>query len=154
MSRVLKFIFLIGFLLFGGGFLFALFQFASYNGFGEWFDFAKPDSYETIVEERPNEDCRVIWYTYSVDGKSYSSYQNVGLNVIDLYEFHEDNLVYNKQLPFFSMIGKKEFKLRNAKAGMVVTGILFLFIFSIYKFADLEKWIGVYTRGEYKSGRG
>ena len=79
----------------------------------------------------------------------YVAYNGFG----DIFDFYENSVYYNKKIPFLSYVGTKELKLNSPESGMVVFGFFFLFIFLIYRYADMDKWIGVYTRGEYKSSR-
>ena len=149
----MKFVFYVGFLFFGGGFLVALFQYVAYNGFGNVFEYAKPEHIETCVKIDSIEGTITIFYKYWIDKREYNSKQSVYIDKIPKYDFYESNVFYNKQIPFLSFAGNKELKLRSPTSGMIIFGFFFLFIFLIYKFADIEKWIGVYTRGEYKSSR-
>lgn len=153
MNTFIKFVFYTGFLFFGGGFLVALLQYFAYNGFGNIFEYVKPEYIETYVEINSIEGSKTIFYKYWVDKKEYASKQSVYIDKIPKYDFYEANVFYNKQIPSLSYIGNKELKLKSPISGMVIMGFFFLFIFLIYKFADREKWIGVYTRGEYKSDR-
>ena len=128
MKLFVKLIFVANFLFLGGGFLIAFFQFIAYNGFGDIFE-------------------------YVVDQKVYESKQSVYIPSIAECDFYENSVYYNKKIPFLSYVGTKELKLNSPESGMVVFGFFFLFIFLIYRYADMDKWIGVYTRGEYKSSR-
>ena len=99
------------------------------------------------------ESTKTIFYKYWIDKKEYNSKQSVYLDKIPKYEFYESNVFYNKQIPFLNYVGDKKLKLRSPISGMISFGIFFLFIFLIYRFADMNKWIGVYTRGEFKSSK-
>ena len=49
MKLFVKLIFVANFLFLGGGFLIAFFQFIAYNGFGDIFEYVKPEQLETHV---------------------------------------------------------------------------------------------------------
>ena len=81
----------------------------------------------------------------------YESKQFIRIPRIAEYDFYEDNVYYNKRIPCLSYIGKQGFKLRSTKIDMCITGFFFLFIFLIYRYADMDKWIGVYTEVNIKA---
>jgi hypothetical protein len=153
MKTFVKIIVYFGYCFFGGGFLIAFFQFIIYNGFGNTFEYIRPESIETVVEIDSLLNDKTIHYIYKVNDKQYESKQTVKIHYISKYDFYETSIFYNKTIPSFSYVGKKELKLNSPISGMVIFGFFFLFIFLIYKFADMDKWIGVYTRGEYKSSK-
>lgn len=153
MKTFLKLVVCLSYLFWGGGFLIAFLQFIAYNGFGDIFEYVKPEHVETRVEIDSLTETKTIFYKYIIDEKVYESKQSVYIPVEAEYDFYEKNIYYNPKLPFLSYVGKKELKLRGTKIDMSITGFFFLFIFLIYKFSDVDKWIGVYTRGEYKSSR-
>lgn len=145
--------FVANFLFLGGGFLIAFFQFIAYNGFGDIFEYVKPEQLETHVKIDSIKETKTIFYKYVVNQKVYESKQSVYIPSIAECDFYENSVYYNKKIPFLSYVGTKELKLNSPESGMVVFGFFFLFIFLIYRYADMDKWIGVYTRGEYKSSR-
>lgn len=153
MTLFVKLVFGSNFLFWGGGFLLAFLQYVAYNGFGDIFEYVKPEYLETRVEIDSIKETKTIFYKYTVDKEEYESKQSIFIPRIAEYDFYESNVYYNKQIPCLSYIGKQGFKLRSTKIDMCITGFFFLFIFLIYKYADMDKWIGVYTRGEYKSSR-
>ena len=153
MKLFVKLIFVANFLFLGGGFLIAFFQFIAYNGFGDIFEYVKPERLETYVRIDSIKETKTIFYKYVVDQKVYESKQSVYIPSIAECDFYENSVYYNKKIPFLSYVGTKELKLNSPESGMVVFGFFFLFIFLIYRYADMDKWIGVYTRGEYKSSR-
>ena len=108
---------------------------------------------EMHVETGSIKERETILYKYVIDKKVYKSKQFIHILRIAARDFYESNVYYNKQIPCLSYIGKKGLKLRSTKIDMCITGFFFLFIFLIYKYADMDKWIGVYTKGEYKSSR-
>ena len=153
MKLFVKLIFVANFLFLGGGFLIAFFQYIAYNGFGDIFEYVKPEQLETHVKIDSIKETKTIFYKYVVDQKVYESKQSVYIPSIAECDFYENSVYYNKKIPFLSYVGTKELKLNSPESGMVVFGFFFLFIFLIYRYADMDKWIGVYTRGEYKSSR-
>ena len=153
MKLFVKLIFVANFLFLGGGFLIAFFQFIAYNGFGDIFEYVKPEQLETHVKIDSIKETKTIFYKYVVDQKVYESKQSVYIPSIAECDFYENSVYYNKKIPFLSYVGTKELKLNSPESGMVVFGFFFLFIFLIYRYADMDKWIGFYTRGEYKSSR-
>ena len=153
MKLFVKLIFVANFLFLGGGFLIAFFQFIAYNGFGDIFEYVKPEQLETHVKIDSIKETKTIFYKYVVNQKVYESKQSVYIPSIAECDFYENSVYYNKRIPCLSYIGKQGFKLRSTKIDMCITGFFFLFIFLIYRYADMDKWIGVYTRGEYKSSR-
>ena len=153
MKLFVKLIFVANFLFLGGGFLIAFFQFIAYNGFGDIFEYVKPEQLEAHIKIDSIKETKTIFYKYVVDQKVYESKQSIYIPRIAEYDFYENNVYYNKRIPCLSYIGKQGFKLRSTKIDMCITGFFFLFIFLIYRYADMDKWIGVYTRGEYKSSR-
>jgi len=153
MKLFVKLILIANFLFLGGGFLIAFFQYVAYNGFGDIFEYVKPEQLETHVKIDSIKETKTIFYKYIVNQKVYESKQSIYIPRITARDFYESNVYYNKQIPCLSYIGKKGLKLRSTKIDMCITGFFFLFIFLIYRYADMDKWIGVYTRSEYKSSR-
>jgi hypothetical protein len=153
MNTFVKIVFYANFLFWGGGFLIAFGQFVIYNGIGNIFEYIKIENAQTNVEIDSLLNDKTIHYIYMVKDKQYKSKQTVIIHYVPKYDFYETNIYYNKIFPYFSYVGNNRLKLRGEKTGMIISGFFFLFIFSIYKFADMDKWIGVYTRGEYKSSK-
>jgi hypothetical protein len=151
----MKFIFYAGFLFFGGGFLVALFQYFAYNGFGNVFEYVKADNAKIKSEITFSNKIEItnIYYLYTVSDKLYESKESIATSSIKERGVRIDEIYYNRTFPSFNYVGDKILSLRKAKTGMVVMSVFFLFIFLIYKYADMDKWVGVYTRGEYKSSR-
>jgi len=154
MKGFVKLVFYIGFLFFGGGFLIDFGQFVIYNGLGNIFEYKNAD-YFYISNDTTSMPAKLI-YEYVVNEKKYKDYQNVSTETAKLEDTSKFTVLYNAFFNNFSVI--KELEGRETKSwdqivGMIIFGFFFLFIFLIYKFADMDKWIGVYTRGEYKSSR-
>lgn len=154
MNTIIKFIFYAGFLFFGGGFVIAFSQFVIYNGLGNIFDYKKSDCF-CITNDTTTMPVKLIYY-YFVDERKYKDYQNVSTETAKLEDISQFTVLYNASFNSFSVI--KELEGRETKTwdqivGMIIFGFFLLFIFLIYRFADMNKWIGVYTRGEYKSSR-
>ncbi len=150
----MAFIFYVGFLFFGGGFLVAFFQFFIYNGVGNIFEYKNADHF-CINNDTTSMPAKLI-YEYIVDGKKYNDYQNVSTETAKMEDVSKFVILYNTSFNNFSIIKGlegRESKTWDQVVGMIIFGSFFLFIFLIYKFADMEKWIGVYTKGEYKSSR-
>ncbi|MDL2213717.1 hypothetical protein LJC29_07090 [Bacteroides sp. OttesenSCG-928-N06] len=155
MRKLVNTIFYIGFLFFGGGFLIAFGQFVLYNGVGDLFSYVKAENAEINYETYLSNKFEItdIIYTYEANNKSYSSRESIATLAIEREGIQINKVYYNKTFPTLSYIGNNGLSLRKAQTGMVVMGSFCLFLFSIYKFADIDKWIGVYTRGEYKSSK-
>ena len=155
MNTFMKFVFYVGFLFFGGGFLIAFLQFALYNGFGDFFEYVKANDakIDYAITFSNKIEITNIHYSYTVNNKLHESKESIATSSIEKKEIRIDEIYYNKDFPSLSYVGDKMLSLRKAISGMIIMGFFFLFIFLIYKFADMDKWIGVYTRGEYKSSR-
>ncbi len=155
MSTFMKFIFYIGFFFFGGGFLVALSQYIAYNGFGKIFEYIEANNakidYETTLSNKI--EITNIYYSYLVNNKLYDSKESIATSSIKTRSVRIDKIYYNENFPSLNYVGDNKLNLRRAKSGMIIMGFFFTFIFLIYKFADMDKWIGIYTRGEYKSSR-
>lgn len=155
MRSFINIIFYIGFLFFGGGFLIALGQFILYNGIGDIFEYTPSDK-SIIVEKRVDRMPNQIVYQYFIENEKYNGSQNISSTIISKIDPDSIIVLYNKSFNNFSMIqgvAGKSSKSRDQITGIIIMGFFFLFIFLIYKFSDKEKWIGVYTRGEYKSSK-
>ncbi|MFS3040103.1 hypothetical protein AAH043_19010 [Bacteroides nordii] len=66
----MKLVFSIGFLFLGGGFLLAFLQYIAYNGFGDIFEYVKPEYLETRVEINSIRETKTIIYNYTIDKKT------------------------------------------------------------------------------------
>lgn len=155
MKSIVYFILYIGFLFFGGGCLIAFGQFVLYNGLGNIFDYAKAEDAKIEYDKGylNKLETTEIYYQYCVNDKRYASTESIVTSCIKDEGINIDEIYYNESFPSLNYIGNNKLRLRGAKTGMVVMGFGFLFILFPYLFADLDKWIGVYTRGEYKSSR-
>lgn len=155
MNTFIKLIFYAGFLFFGGGFFIALLQFFLYNGIGNSFEYLKADNAEIDFEITFSNKIEItnIYYSYTANKKIYESQVSIASSSIGKRKIRIDEIYYNKNFPFLSFVGDKNLSLRKAKSGMIIMGSFFLFIFLIYKSADMNKWIGIYTRGEYKRSK-
>ena len=150
MRNLVNIIYYIALIVYGGAFLFAFGQFVVYNGLGDFFDYIKVEDPEVNIEIDSVMEKKTIFYAYLVEDIRYKSKQTIYIEKIPKYEFHETNIFYNSKLPSFSYIGKKELKLRSPTSGMIISGVLFIFTFLVYKFSNIDKWVGVYTKHEYK----
>lgn len=151
-KKIINIIFYFGFLFFGGGFLISLGQFVLYNGMGDIFEYVEPESINfTIQSDTINQKERyTINYFYLVDDKQYNAKDVFYTNYIKKGAKNLEKLYYNKRIPSVIYVDNNHLDVKRSKINMLVMGFFFLFILLIYKFADLDKWIGVYTRGEYK----
>ncbi|WP_370788288.1 hypothetical protein [Bacteroides nordii] len=70
MKLFVKLVFSIGFLFLGGGFLLAFLQYIAYNGFGDIFEYVKPEYLETRVEINSIRETKTIIYNYTIDKKT------------------------------------------------------------------------------------
>ena len=143
----MKLVFYTGFLFFGGGFLIAFGQFILYNGAGVFFEYIPSDEsfFEKKVDRMPNQ----LIYKYYIENTEYTGTQNVSSSIISKIDLDSTIVLYNKNFKKISMIqgitGRSS-KSWDQTVGMIVMGFFFLFLFLIYKFVDINKWIGVYTR--------
>jgi hypothetical protein len=154
MKTFIKIIVYFGYCFFGGGFLIAFGHYIAYNGLGNFFEYAPANviSVQKETYQTPNK----LLYEYSVNNKAYRGYQNISSTKIEQISNNQIVVLYNKTFNNISMIQDitgKSSKTWEQTVGMLVFGLPLLFIFLIYTFADMDKWIGVYTRGEYKSSR-
>ncbi|MCL1937034.1 MAG: hypothetical protein FWF52_01395 [Candidatus Azobacteroides sp.] len=151
----MKIVFYVGFLFFGGGFLIGFGQFTLYNGFGNIFEYIEPNNVKyTIRIDTVNQSERyIINYSYIVNSKLYNAKDMFYSSYIKETGKNIERIYYNKLFPSIIYVEDNYLDIRRSKINMIVMGFFFLFIFLIYKFADMDKWIGVYTRGEYKSSR-
>jgi len=155
MKGFIKLVFYVGFLFWGGGFLIEFSQFCLYNGVSDFFVYVKADDAIINYEKTFSKEMEItnIYYSYIVNNKLYESKETSATSVLIERGVRINEIYYNKNFPSFSYVGDNNHSLRKAKVGMVIFGFFFLFIFLIYKFADMDKWIGIYTRGEYKSSK-
>ncbi len=151
LKKFYRIIIYIGFIFFGGGLLITFGQFIIYNGMGNFFEYSRPIKLETIVNIDSLLNDKTIYYKYFVDNKSYNSMQTVKINHIEEYSFYKTNIYYNTSIPAFSYIGSNKLKIRSMISGMLVSGFFLLFILVIYKFTNIDKWIGIYIGGKYQN---
>ena len=140
----------ITFIFSGGGFLITFSKFIAYNGFGNIFEYVKPQNIETAVEIDSLKKNKTIFYSYFVGSKTYSAKQTLYMPNIDKHNFYEENIYYNKTIPSLSYIGNNKLRLRQEKVGMIISGFFFLLYFLIYKLANIDKMIAQYTGNAYQ----
>lgn len=70
MKLFVKLVFYCNFLFWGGGFLLAFLQYIAYNGFGDIFEYVKPEYLETRVEIDSITETKTIIYKYTIDKKT------------------------------------------------------------------------------------
>ena len=155
MGKIFQVVFYFGLLFFGGGLLVAFGQFILYNGMGELFDYERACDAEITYGKSFSNKIEIthIDYVYAVGGRTYNSKETIATSSIEKKGLRIDEVYYNRTFPGLSYVGNNKLSLRKAKTGMIVMGFFFSFILLIYLLADRGKWIGVYTRGEYKGGR-
>lgn len=154
MGKIVNIIFYLGFLFWGGGFLIALGQFVLYNGMGDVFEYIPSE--KSLIEKKADRMPNQLVYKYFVGDTEYTGSQNVSNSLLSKIDIDSTVVLYNKCFKNFSMIqgaDGKSSKSWDQTVSMIIMGFFFVFIFLIYKFADMDKWIGVYTKGEYKSSR-
>lgn len=151
MRKITNIVFYIGFLFFGGGFLIALGQFVLYNGMGDFFEYLPSD--KSLIEKKIDRMPNQLVYKYFVGKVEYAGYQNISSTLISKIDPDSITVLYNKHFENFSIvkgITGKSSKSWDQSVGMIIMGFSFMFIFLIYKFANMDKWIGMYTKGNVK----
>lgn len=146
LKNLYRIIIYIGFIFFGGGFLISFGQFIIYNGIGDFFEYIPAN--ENFVYKEMDKMPTQFRYEYIVDNKRYKDSQNVSTQIIKELDTENVVVLYNKTFNCFSMlqgIKGKSSKVWDQTIGMIVFGFFFLFIFVIYKFANIDKWIGIYS---------
>ena len=154
MRKFVDIIFYMGFLFFGGGFLIALGQLILYNGIGNIFEYMPSDKshIEVKMDMMPNQ----LVYRYFVENVEYAGSQNVSSTVASKIDLDSTTILYNKYFKNLSMVDGitgRSSKAWDQITGMFIMGFFFMFMLLIYKFSDIDKWIGIYTKGEYKSSK-
>lgn len=133
-------------------FIYYCFLYITHNGVGNIFSYAPTSVIDFSIDFK--QQPVTINYSYKVNQKKYSGAQEVAVEVAEEIQNTEITILYNKTFPMISEIkdiSGNSSKLNECIWKMGLTFIGFLFAFLILKFADHEKWIGVYARGEYKS---
>lgn len=155
MKRILNIIFYIGFLFFGGGFMIAFCQFIAYNGLGNVFEYEKAEDAKIHQEAGFLNKIEIvtIHYSYTLNNQTYNATESIAISAIKKANMQIDEVFYNRTFPSLSYVGNNKLKLTQAKVGMLVMGAFLIFLGLIFIFIDKDKWIGVYTRGEYKSSK-
>ncbi|MHB9140991.1 MAG: hypothetical protein ACYC25_03855 [Paludibacter sp.] len=143
----MKFLLYIIFFITGCGFMYSLYQYTLYNGFGNFFEYIPVEKNE--IKSDTTRMPRRITYSYFVDGKLYEDYQNVSTKVAKLTNLDTLTILYNKSFKYSILKGitGKSQKTQEYKTGMIISSIFFFIFFLIYKFGDLKKWEGIYFRG-------
>ncbi len=145
----MKFILYLIFIVTGGVFIFSLYQFTLYNGFGEIITYV-PVEKKSINTDTTRMPMR-IQYSFIFDGKVIHDTQNVSNRVAKTVNVDTLTVLYNKTFnkSVLKNITGKSSKTIDHKTGMQISAFFFIIFFLIYKFGDLEKWEGIYFRGEY-----
>ena len=154
MGKIFQVVFYFGLLFFGGGLLITFGRFAVYNGLGGIFKYEVADN-SRIRGDTISLPAKLV-YSYSINGNEYTDSQNVDIKTARMANSNKYTVLYNTTFNGFSLIKeleRRETKTWDQTVGMMVFGIPFFFILLIYLLADRGKWIGVYTRGEYKGSR-
>lgn len=148
-------LFYLAFLFFGAAFIIGLLQFVVFNGLGPLFEYkiAKDAIVEFEIRLSNKIEKTDIMYQYVVDDKTYSFKESISSSAIKKRDIDINTIYYNSIFPSFSYFGDNSLSLRKAKVAMVITLIPLIFFILIYRFADLDKWMGIYTRGEFKSSK-
>ncbi len=145
----MKFILYLIFIVTGGAFIFSLFQFTLYNGFGEIIKYL-PVEKISINSDTTRMPMR-IQYSFIIDGKVIHDTQNVSNRIAKTVNVDTLTILYNKTFnkSFLKNITGKSSKTIDHKTGMQISAFFFVVFFLIYRFGDLKKWEGIYFRGEY-----
>ena len=151
MKTFVKTIFYIGFLFFGGLFIFSFCQFVLYNGFGNMFEYKTAEQF--VIRRDTVPESEKLIYEYIVNEKKYHSFQYFSQKTIKSAELAEFTVIYNTTFKNVSVIQKsdvQEIGVQKQLFLMIIFGAFFLFTFLVYKFADMDKWIRIYTGEEYR----
>lgn len=145
----MKYIFYLIFIITGGAFIFSLYQFTLYNGFGEIIKYLPVEKIgiNTDTTRMPMR----IQYSFIIDGKVIHDTQNVSIMIAKTVDVDTLTVLYNKTFnkSILKNITGKSSKTIDHITGMQISAFFFIVFFLIYKFGDLEKWEGIYFRGEY-----
>ncbi|WP_455496564.1 hypothetical protein [Coprobacter sp.] len=151
MKTFVKMIFYLNFLLTGGAFMFSFCQFVLYNGFGNMFEY-KTAEYFVINRDTVPEPSKLI-YEYVANGKKYHSFQYFSPDIAKSADLSKFNVIYNTTFKNISVIKESNsqgIRIQGQVILMIIFGAAFLLMFLIYRFADLDKWIRIYTGEEYR----
>lgn len=145
----MKFLLYLIFILTGVGFIFSLYQFTLYNGFGEIITYV-PVEKKSINTDTTRMPMR-IQYSFIIDAKVIHDSQNVSNRIAKTVNVDTLTVLYNKTFnkSVLKNITGKSSKTIDHKTGMQLSAFFFIVFFLIYKFGDLKKWEGIYFRGEY-----
>ena len=159
MESVIRFIYKLalyaGLFVCGSAFLFSIIMYVMYNGIGNVFKYVPADNCSYILEndtavKRPS---MVLKYQYRFRNQTYNGEHSFFSE--DMRESLDSVTVYcNTVIPSLSMVKgvpNSVYKQRHYLVHICISFLGVLFTFLIWRFADHDKWIGVYARGEYKS---
>ncbi len=131
--------------------MFSFCQFVLYNGFGNMFEYKTAEQFVIIRDPRPQSTR--LNYEYIADGNKYFSFQHFPLEIAKSADLSQFTVIYNTTFKNISVIKKSDVQKINVQypvTYMVIFGAAFLLMFLIYRFADLDKWIRIYTGEEYR----
>ena len=101
------------------------------------------------------EPSRLI-YEYVENGKKYHSFQYFSPDIAKSADLSQFTVIYNTTFKNISVIKESNMqgiRIQGQVLLMVIFGAAFLLMFLIYRFADLDKWIRIYTGEEYRNRR-
>lgn len=145
----MKFILYLIFIFTGGAFIFSLYQFTLYNGFGEWFEYNIAEDFHINKTIDSTSNTIIFDYSFKASGQKFIEKESIFIPSLIKNNVNKNTVFYNKINPKYSYIGNNKIKVRQQITGMVISAFFFIVFFLIYKFEDLEKWEGIYFRGEY-----
>lgn len=145
----MKFILYLIFIITGGAFIFSLFQFTLYNGFGAWFEYSIPEDFHINKTIDSTTNTIFFEYSYKVSGQKFIEKESIFIPSLVKSNVNKNTVFYNKIYPKYSYIGNNKIKVRQEMTGMQISAFFFIVFFLIYRFGDLKKWEGIYFRGEY-----
>ncbi|WP_291528812.1 hypothetical protein [Bacteroides sp. UBA939] len=139
----------------GSALLYSIIMSVMYNGIGNIFKYIPVDHYSYTLENdtTAKRNRIVLKYQYSFDNHTYNDEHPFLAE--DMIVNVDSAVVYcNSVIPSFSMmegVPNSSYKQKLYLVQICVSFFFFLFAFLIWRFADHDKWIGVYARGEYKT---
>lgn len=152
MGRIIRFVYKLSLYIWlsvsGIGCLYSVIMYIAYNGLGDVFKYMPVDKFSYSMKiDSVSRPTNILEYQYEIDGHTYNSEHR--FFVEDMKEnIGSIRVLYNSTFEYLSMVEgvpNENYMQRLYLVRICTSLIFFLFAFLIYKFANHDKWINIYS---------
>jgi len=145
MKKLLKVIYILGFMFWTSFLIYGLVMLTAYNGFGNHYSFTCIDADDFKIIEQANRNLKIL-YTYNVGTKTYNNDERISSELF--YEKIKEKshlaICYNDTYPSLSYVKEVNLSVSRQKTGVTISSFFLILISIMYVFAKRDYWLEKY----------